>query len=317
MTVLALECDPAQAEAIRHVVCDVVREKLTLARTVEQALHALREGAPDLVLLPPLISPSEEAELIASLRGLPRGWLIETLTTPVLTAVEEPATSSRRWLSLGSRPDSARPAREDEARLFAKRLAWSLDRAREQQDTAEPFETGEETLTPVEETTESAVIVEPVEAVLVAPPVHVAPDSESALAIVREQFRLLEGCAGVDEQAGRSPDAMAAHVTPVERRRHPRIHGPFDGRRCGLIDIPILIRDISEGGCFVHSVHEAEVGGRLTLAIEVPGGDLIAVEGQVVSCHSPVGFGVRFVDLPESASARLARLIAKRLENAG
>ena len=205
-----------------------------------------------------------------------------------------PRADGSLWdpVRIGTRPDRA-----DEARLFAERLTWSLDRAREQQDAAEPFETGEETLASEEEAPESAVIAGPVEDAAEAPQILVQPDSESLLAVVR------------------ALEALAPPVAPVERRLHPRIHGPFDGRRCGLIDIPILIRDISQGGCFVHSVHEAEVGGRLTLAIDVPGGDLVAVEGQVVSCHSPVGFGVRFVDMPEDASARLARLIAKRLAN--
>jgi hypothetical protein len=163
MTVLALECDAAQARAIRHLVCDVVHANLTLVRTVDEARQALCEGAPCVVLLPPLIPPSEERELIASLRGLPHGSLIQIVTTPVLTALEESAPSSRRWLLRSPRRPRARPAREDEARLFAQRLAWSLARATEEYDEAEPSPAAVQAALPehtLERTVEPAVIAD-------------------------------------------------------------------------------------------------------------------------------------------------------------
>src|SRR5262252_452199 len=57
MNVLALETDAVQADAIRHVVCDLVGARLTVATSVEHVLHLLRTSVPDLVLLPALVSP--------------------------------------------------------------------------------------------------------------------------------------------------------------------------------------------------------------------------------------------------------------------
>jgi hypothetical protein len=592
MAVLALESDPAQAAAIRHIVCDVVHARLTLVASVKDALEALHRDRPDLVLLPTLVTPAEETELVEALRALPDGADIETLTTPVLKALEEP-TPAKGWRSWVSRAQW-QPARADETRLFAQRLAWSLQRAGEGHAThvdepepeppaADPIlKTVPDSIAPLEPTLAPALpIVEPaaaaassrefpvpvpeppaptpapsataaapqvVEAPTVAPSAadrrtarrfsseqlpglrtarikHGAdvsvvdvsadgalvssskalrPNTNGVLEITTGQrqalvpFRVLrcridslngapsylgacefsqpldmsdlvlpapvdpkddlrrrpaEGldivlkrtldlhltnddcddewklpdsdlrhtleaiCDGPWElqadtalrdligvvvttlhddgrslTARESREARAAieshllHVLPGfaaqfseepipptspdceglyfqvpiragrptrvlnvsvaqgsmledwqfrllkasaclaalvegpptrgERRRHTRVDGPFEGRRCGLIDTPIQVRDISEGGCFVHSTLETEIGRRLTLELDVPGEDPIAVKGEVVNSRSDYGFGVRFVDVEEDTRTRLVRLIAGRLDQA-
>ena len=45
--------------------------------------------------------------------------------------------------------------------------------------------------------------------------------------------------------------------SPDNRRKNVRVLGPFDGMRPGLFDLPLQIYDLSLGGCFVNSVHEA------------------------------------------------------------
>jgi hypothetical protein len=129
MDVLALEYDPAQAAAIQHVVCDLVGAKLRLVTSMSQALRALGEDTPDLILLPALVSPSEEAELLAVLRARPGGAHIETQITPVLAVRSElaPTTVWRRWRSRRAPASSA----ADDRQWFAERLAWSLEQARE------------------------------------------------------------------------------------------------------------------------------------------------------------------------------------------
>jgi hypothetical protein len=84
-----------------------------------------------------------------------------------------------------------------------------------------------------------------------------------------------------------------------ERRQHRRVSGPFEGCRRGLIDTPVSIRDISEGGCFVNALDDVEVGQKLTLTVEAPGGGTIEVNGLVVHAMPGFGFAVRFVDLAD------------------
>jgi hypothetical protein len=137
MNVLALEDDPAQAAAIQHVVCDLLGAKLRLVTSMSEALHALGEDTPDLILLPALVSPSEEAELIAVLRARPGGAHIETHITPVLAVRSEraPTTVWGRWRSRRASASSA----ADDLQWFAERLAWSLEQARERQQYADLY----------------------------------------------------------------------------------------------------------------------------------------------------------------------------------
>jgi hypothetical protein len=57
----------------------------------------------------------------------------------------------------------------------------------------------------------------------------------------------------------------------INQRRHTRVPGPFDGYWIGLLDTAIQIYDLSEGGCFVHSLQTLPLPGRpLVLKIDVP-----------------------------------------------
>jgi PilZ domain-containing protein len=128
MHVLAFEADPNQTEGIRHVVCDVVGARLTVATSLDHLLHALREETPDLVLLPALVSPSQENALFESLRSLPHASHVETLLTPVLPP-REPAAASQGWRRWTRRAST--PAMTAETEQFAGRVHWALERARE------------------------------------------------------------------------------------------------------------------------------------------------------------------------------------------
>ena len=132
MTVLALEPDPAQAATIRHVVCQLVRAELELVESIDGALGALHAGTPDLILLPALYSPADEAELLAHLRTLPDAAHVETLVTPHFCTPDDrtPVGQSGRrrwWARKGS---TLRPGGYD-PRAFAGQLTESLQRARE------------------------------------------------------------------------------------------------------------------------------------------------------------------------------------------
>jgi len=98
----------------------------------------------------------------------------------------------------------------------------------------------------------------------------------------------------------------------AERRHHVRVTGPFDGRRHGAIDTPLLIHNLSEGGCFVDSLFQAEAGRQLILGVSVPDEGWITLNAEVVRGQPGFGFAVRFVEMPDATRACLARMVARR-----
>jgi hypothetical protein len=133
MRVLALETDAGQEATLRQVVCGAVGARLTLVRSVDTAIQALRDETPDVILMPALVSPAEEAQLFDSLRSLPNGTYIEVLITPALAAPAD-APTSRFWLRSIVRRRTEPQAAGKELRYFEERLLWSFERARERQD---------------------------------------------------------------------------------------------------------------------------------------------------------------------------------------
>lgn len=98
----------------------------------------------------------------------------------------------------------------------------------------------------------------------------------------------------------------------VDRWRRVRVKGPLDGRRRGELDTPVVIHDISEGGCFVNSVIEAAHGCRMTLDLLVSDEHWITVKAEVVNARPGFGFAVRFVEMPDATRSVLAHLVAMR-----
>ena len=80
-----------------------------------------------------------------------------------------------------------------------------------------------------------------------------------------------------------------------------------------------LLDDISEGGVFVATDYLPKRQSKIHLRFSLPdGGNPITVLGEVrwfreeSSRDSPVGFGIRFVDLPAPARARISDFIERR-----
>ena len=96
----------------------------------------------------------------------------------------------------------------------------------------------------------------------------------------------------------------------VDLRLHRRVTGPFEGVRRGLLDVDVQIYDLSEGGCFVTSVHEQPCGVEVELDIDLPNGT-ITVKGETRHGRAGYGFGVRFVDLGEEDQKRLEQALDK------
>lgn len=98
-----------------------------------------------------------------------------------------------------------------------------------------------------------------------------------------------------------------------ELRLHARVRGPFDGSRVGVLEIPVRIYDLSEGGCFVTSQYEQQEGVNVELSIELPGEGRIAAKARTVRDRPGFGFGVRFIEMSAEDRGRLARALARHL----
>jgi len=102
-------------------------------------------------------------------------------------------------------------------------------------------------------------------------------------------------------------DTDGKSPTP-SRRRHNRVHGPFDGWRVDLLDVPVRIYDLSLGGCFVNSMNPQRIGVRLLLKIDLPHEGAIQVMAESLY-QRPGGFAVHFVDVDIDTARRLARTV--------
>ena len=103
----------------------------------------------------------------------------------------------------------------------------------------------------------------------------------------------------------RATEAAAAD----ERRQHLRVAGPFDGRRIGVLPVELRIYDLSQGGCFVNSMHEQKPGVTIVLEIDLPGEGWVTVKGETLYAKPEFGFAVRFVEMREELSMRIERAL--------
>src|SRR5213075_2313481 len=83
--VLAIEPDHRQAAHLTAIVRHQVGADLVLAHTTEGALDAIGNRVPDLVLVPALLSPQDDAALAAALRVIAAAAHVRTLTIPVFS----------------------------------------------------------------------------------------------------------------------------------------------------------------------------------------------------------------------------------------
>jgi hypothetical protein len=84
--VLAIEPDRRQAAHLTSILKHQVNAELVIADTTEGALDAIGNRVPDLVLVPALLSPQDDAALAAALRVIAVAAHVRTLTIPVLAS---------------------------------------------------------------------------------------------------------------------------------------------------------------------------------------------------------------------------------------
>lgn len=91
-------------------------------------------------------------------------------------------------------------------------------------------------------------------------------------------------------------------------RRYVRVAGPFEGHHVGPPQVPVLIYDLNQGGGLVSFIHDQPDAALLELQITLPYVGRITVHAEPVT-RQPFGIGVRFVDVDDDTTAKLARAV--------
>ena len=127
--VLAIEPDRRQAAHLIAIARHLVDAELVLADTTEGALDAIGNRVPDLVLVPALLSPQDDAALAAALKVIAAAAHVRTLTIPVLANGTQPQPSGgmlskwRKSRAASPEPDGCDPA------VFAEQISTYLKEA--------------------------------------------------------------------------------------------------------------------------------------------------------------------------------------------
>jgi hypothetical protein len=89
--------------------------------------------------------------------------------------------------------------------------------------------------------------------------------------------------------------------------------GPFEGCWVAALSVPLMIYDLSPGGCLVQAEHEVRPGSRFSLELHLPHESPIQVEAEVLYPRANYGFAVKFVDVPPETQATLDRVVGRLL----
>jgi hypothetical protein len=69
------------------------------------------------------------------------------------------------------------------------------------------------------------------------------------------------------------------------------------------------VTDLSEGGCYVDSLGEAQTGEVIAFKLQLPEGEWLELSGVVAHQSPPLGFGLRFVTLSDEQREKLHSLL--------
>jgi hypothetical protein len=105
----------------------------------------------------------------------------------------------------------------------------------------------------------------------------------------------------------------AADARGYARRRAPRVVGPFTARWLGAVTVPLVIHDLSTGGCMILSSTKTIPANRMTLEIDLPDRSSVTVTAESLGLRSR-GFAMRFVDVQPATHARLLQSIEGLLQ---
>lgn len=183
--ILAIEPDRRQAAQLTNVVRRRVGAELILVDTTERALDAIGNRVPDLLLVPALLSPQDDAALAAALRVIAAAAHVQMLTIPVLAPPRSKARSGGMLAAL-RRGRSPSPPEGCDPAVFAEQISSYLQAVAEERakvvEGEEAFEEPAAHEQPVEEQTVQEQLAEPVApAAMKPPPLPVLDELLSAL----------------------------------------------------------------------------------------------------------------------------------------
>jgi hypothetical protein len=137
--ILAIEPDRRQAAQLSTVVRRRVKAELILVDTTERALDAIGNRMPDLMLVPALLSPQDDAALAAALRVIAATARVQMLTIPVLGSPRPAERSVGGVLAAFRR--GRKPAGPDgcDPNVFAEQIVSYLAHAAEERADGAEF----------------------------------------------------------------------------------------------------------------------------------------------------------------------------------
>ncbi|MCU1383296.1 MAG: hypothetical protein JWL71_1993 [Acidobacteria bacterium] len=281
--VLAIEPDRRQAAHLAAIVRHQVGAELLIADTTEGALDAIGNRIPDLVLVPALLSPQDDAALAAALRVIAAAAHVRTLTIPVLASGITHAPKLgilakwRKGRDASPEPDGCDPA------VFAEQISAYL------QEAAAARAQLDDDLLLVDH---PAIVVEPppvIESEWADPiaAVHAEPVQPWAAAVVEETVERVEpvtGHADADIDLDDPSIDLSEELESLSDDEDVAVDGElFDGERVGVYTISADPGEV-----------ELEAGDRLLAIVEQP-----AIAGPVVDTAAA---GYDEVALPEFAA---------------
>jgi len=134
--VLAVEPDLRQGALLKRVIGDGVYAELIVVDSRDAAIAALNARVPDVILLTALLSPRDEAEMVAHLRTLEGADHVQTHTIPQLASgsterAEAPAAQGRLLGKFRRKKEAQEPISGCDPALFADEVRAFLARAAE------------------------------------------------------------------------------------------------------------------------------------------------------------------------------------------
>lgn len=177
--VLAIEPDRRQAAHLTAIFRHQTGAELLLADTTEGALDAIGNRVPDLVLVPALLSPQDDAALAAALRVIAAAAHVRTLTIPVMGSGakrEAPGGMLAKWRK--SRAASPEPDGCDPAVFGEQIFAYLQEGAAERADLE--AENPRQRAAPVAEPVAAAPVARP--PMTIEPPAPIAHPLTDAIA---------------------------------------------------------------------------------------------------------------------------------------
>jgi hypothetical protein len=145
--ILAIEPDRRQVAHLVSIVRHVQGAELILADTTEGALESIGNNVPDLILVPALLSPQDDAALAAALRVIASAAHVQMLTIPTF-ATPKPAAKRGVLSAFRRKSSNDAPMEGCDPKVFAEEIASYIERANEERAAAQYYEDDQDAVQP-------------------------------------------------------------------------------------------------------------------------------------------------------------------------